>query len=255
MSHQALSTRTPVTVALAWRRSVSTAVGAVLAVAGLCFVLGFVQGPFFAVRCVQISAESRSVAYEVADRIKLPQGANTLFTPLDDIVRAALACARVKQVQVRRKLPGTFVVVLVEYKPAAALRSGQSFVLVAEDGTALVRRQQRPADLPVITGLVSRLECPGQRLSRRQQSILSECIAACRQIGDPGWLEIDVSDSFEVACYTREGVQGKLGTLENLREKILLFAAIYRSLKAEGKNPLYIDVRMMQRPVWRPVTG
>jgi len=93
VSHQALSTRTPVTVALAWRRSVSTAVGAVLAVAGLCFVLGFVQGPFFAVRCVQISAESRSVAYEVADRIKLPQGANTLFTPLDDIVRAALAGA------------------------------------------------------------------------------------------------------------------------------------------------------------------
>jgi len=213
------------------------------------------QGPFFAVQHVRVLAKSASVAHEVADSIQVPPGANTLFTPVDNIVRAALDCPRVKQVRISRKLPGTLIVTLLERQPVAAMQSGRDYVLVDEEGVALIRCQQRPDNLPILVGLVDKIDRPGQRLDKQQQIILAECVAAAAEVGNPGWLEVDFSNPFEIACYTPEGVQGKLGTADNLRRKILLFAAIYRELKTQGKDPLHIDVRIMQRPLWRPVSG
>ena len=122
------------------------------------------------------------------------------------------------------------------------------------------------------------LDHRGLRLTRERGAILAE-VARTRGHFDPEELHYSLRDKgdkvsrasiyrtlpllIEAGILARventdkhahyaSGVLGKLGSPDNLTRKIMMFLAIMEQLEEKGRQAAYIDVRIMDQPVWKP---
>jgi hypothetical protein len=92
---------------------------------------------------------------------------------------------------------------------------------------------------------------PGGRLDADSAELVAE---GARAGGDAALgpdLQVDCTQPLNVRLISG-GVEGFLGATDNLARKVRLFAALLQDLRRQGGDPQYIDVRVMDRPVWKP---
>ena len=224
--------------------------------AALVVVLSFVYGvgtsPYFWVRQVQVIAPSPQLAEQALAQIHVPAEASALFFPAQRLARTVEKSPAIKRAQVERDLPAKLVVHVWPRVPIAAVKCGDQFSLVDEEGVCVRQAAQAPERLMRIYGLVKRQVTPGQRLKDADLDLLTQCMAALKDKQIGSGLVIDFSQRYVIEVCTATGVRGKMGTADNLQRKLMMFAAILEELRQKGHDPEYIDVRIMDRPVWKP---
>ncbi len=217
------------------------------------FALGLAQSPLFWITEVRVDAPDPPLAEAASRVIQVPAQASTLFYPVSAVERQAQQLPQILSVQVTRDLPHRLVVKVTRRLPTVAMQTEAGVLLVAEDGviTNLVPPGQKAPPLPLLIGLAPTSAQPGQRLAPEAASLVAEVGRAAAAHGLGAGLRLDFARPFDVRL-TIEGVEGLLGGSDNLERKLSLFAQVWRELQKQGAHPAYIDVRLMDRPVWRP---
>jgi len=216
------------------------------------FIYGLAVSPYFAIRDVQIRAPDSALAKLALADTKVPSGASTLLYPVQRIAEQLEDCPQIKKVSVERDLPGRLVVHIERRHPIAAIKADSEWALVDEEGICVATTNVLPDSLIYFYGLTNTPLEPGQQLNSSELRLLSETLAGLENVSTTGGLVMDFTDRHLVQIHSPSGVLGKLGSLDNLQRKIMMFVAIMQQIEEKGRQAAYIDVRIMERPVWKP---
>ncbi len=216
------------------------------------FVYGLLGSPYFAIREVHVEAPDSELAKQATGLITVPYGASTLLYPVQRIVQTLDQCPQVQRAWVKRELPSRLVIHVSRRYPIAALQTGGQWALVDEEGVCVGNSAARPPTLIHVYGLLTAPLEPGGRLVDPQLSLLIKTLDAVPDKLLRQGLVMDFTDLHLIQIHSPSGVLGKLGSPGNLKRKIMMFVAIMQQLEEKGKHPAYIDVRIMDRPVWKP---
>ncbi len=216
------------------------------------FAYGLAVSPYFAVRDVQIRAPDSALAKLALAGTNVPSGASTLLYPVQRIAEQLENCPEIKKVAVERDLPGRLVVHIQRRHPVAAIRTDEEWALVDEEGICTTTTNALPDSLIHFYGLADNPIEPGQQLNGSELRLLSETLAGLENYSTTEGLVMDFANRYLIQIHSPSGVLGKLGSPDNLKRKIIMFVAIMQQLEEKGHRPAYIDVRIMERPVWKP---
>ena len=110
----------------------------------------FCTSPLFRVEAVQVERCSQVSPQEVSNSLSLEPNANILLLDLSELAGRARRNPWVQEASIRRLLPHTLLVKVVERRPAGVLLGGDPF-LVSEDGMILASlKGQDSPKLPLI---------------------------------------------------------------------------------------------------------
>jgi cell division protein FtsQ len=110
--------------------------------------------PRFAIRTVLIDGESHRSAARIAELGEITVGSNIFALSLGAAESAIAADPWIERVTVRRKLPSTVQVNVVEREARGLAAIGGDLYLVARNGELFKRLDtEDPADLPLVTGM------------------------------------------------------------------------------------------------------
>jgi hypothetical protein len=90
---------------------------------------------------------------------------------------------------------------------------------------------------------------PGDHLPPWPAWVVAQTTRVANDSGLRGDWHLDCAQPFDLRL-TVGTVEGFLGGTDNLERKVHLFAESLHELKKRGERPAYIDVRVLERPVW-----
>jgi len=216
-------------------------------------LLGVLASDLFIIRQVEVRCGNPSLQAEAAERAGRLPFATIWLPPTRAIERQIGGLPRARTVAIDRELPATLIIVVDARRPAAVVTADGRFMAIDEEGVCLHWTGNPASALPTV-----HLEDPsglevGGRLRdddvRRFAAVLSALAGEHLQAG----ASIDLSHPLRISVFTADGVLGKLGNDELLHEKTLLFGELLASLRADGREPLSIDLRVPSRPSYQPV--
>ena len=235
-----------------WQLRFWQAAKLVAAVVVLSFAYGLGTSPYFSIREVQVIAPEPQLAHQALGQIQIPGEASTLFYPTQKLARTLGEYPGIKRAVVKRDLPSRLVVRVWPRVPVVAVKCSQGFALIDEEGVCVSSASRPPSHLLYIYGLIEDPLAPGEQLGETDQHLLTQCLAGLGDDQIKCGLIVDFSEQYAIQLCTANGVRGKVGTPDNLKRKVMMFAGILKELGRQGKQPAYIDVRVMDRPVWKP---
>jgi len=188
----------------AQRGSIVLALGAAIA---LCSAAWASLGPgwvrarlsslrLFRIETVQVSGNRVLTSAEVLAAAGVRAGESLLGLDLDAARARLVGHARVREASLRRRLPGTVVVEIVERVPCALVRADRDYLVDADGAVVGEAVPGARPDLPVLTGI----EAVAGALTPRGAADLAaglELVAAIHQVGFPALSaigHIDLSD-------------------------------------------------------------
>ena len=224
-----------------------------LLLAGLGGLLvGLAASPLFAIREVQVIAPDPELAALARQALRLPAGASALLYPVAEVERQLRQAPQIRAAWVERELPGRLVVRVERRRPVAAVELPDRFLLVGDDGVILDQRAAGTAPrLPLFCGLSVTALAPGEPLPPAAAELVSEVTGAAQSAQLGPNLRVETAQPLDLRL-TAGATEGLLGSPDNLTRKVLLFAQILQELSSMGHRPAVIDVRVMERPTWRP---
>jgi cell division protein FtsQ len=231
-----------------WRRSFIVAGVAVALAAGAWGGRWYVtHARHFAVRAVRVSPTAHVSADAIVARAGVPLGVNLFAVQRDEVARAVSQEPWVSRAHVRRELPSTLVIDVVEREAACTVALG---ALYLADGDGNVFKRGTPdesAALPVVTGLAREDYLSQPERTRAQIRQVLQALAAWRaNSARPPLGEIHIDRVAGVTLYTDRGVGVRIGAVDGtLAERLSRYDAVSADLADNGAEPrlLYVDNR------------
>lgn len=219
----------------------------------LCALIAWIAfwSPVLSVRRVRLLGAKHTRDAEVIQAAGLDRSDNLLLVSTDEIERAAESLPWIERAQVRRVLPGTLRVRVVERKPAMTLTveagGGRSRWLLDADGRVLAK-SRKTRGLPVLAGMpIGALE-PGAVVGS------DAALSALRAYASmPRGLRRKVVAVFapteERLTFTmRDRTLVRYGAAENLAAKNAVLRSVFAELREQGRVAAYVDVRVPASP-------
>jgi cell division protein FtsQ len=160
---------------------------------------------------VELSGNSNVSRSSVLDIFRPDRGRSILRIPLDERRREIASIPWVEQATVRRALPHTIQVEIVERTPIAFLRDGTEIALVDPHGVILDRPLQGKFHFPVVTGLNA--EMPADEREKRMQLVAGfmQQLGSARAGAVEEVSEVDLSDAHDLRA-SLTGLQPSVAT-------------------------------------------
>jgi cell division protein FtsQ len=220
-----------------------------LAVYGLVRFVG--ASGVFTVNRVTVRGNTRLATGEVLALVDGLKGRNLLSTGLQEWRRRLLASSWVQNATLRRLLPGTIEITVVERRPIGIGRIGGELFLVDDGGTVIDEYGPRYADfdLPVIDGIAGAAAGDAAESDRRRAALAARLFEALR--AEPALArrvsQVDVSDPRNaVVVLDKDTVLVRLGDGEFV-ERLQKYIEIAPALRERVPDMEYVDLRFGER--------
>jgi cell division protein FtsQ len=208
-------------------------------------LFGFVRSPFFNLQQIVVQDNALVSKTDLLALASVGQGTNIFQVPTGSVKKNILLHPLIKQVDIRRQLPSTLIIKVLERKPLAMIPVQDGFVMVDEQGLFLQRSDTWPKNtLPIISGvqlpenlnLGQTIPNPGLIEGLKLlQALPSEMRS---QVG-----ELYCGNRDKLVMYTRDGLEIRLGVVDQAAEK---FALLQQFLSDKNYNPYrqgyYVDL-------------
>jgi cell division septal protein FtsQ len=244
-----------------WRRFVWPALRVIAVLAAAAYVADrgvalVTRAPALRIRHVSVQGTRHLTPNEVLARLKGLTGQNILRADLESWRDRLLEDPWIRQAVLRRVLPSTVEVTIVEREPIGAGRIGDRLFLVAADGTALAHEGPALAryDLPIVDGLHNGPIRVGATVDPGRAGLAASVVRSIRQSPelDGRVSQIDVSnDDDAVVLLSNEGTRVHLGR-ERFEERLRAYLDLSPSLRARVPAIDYVDLRFDARVFVRP---
>ncbi len=196
---------------------------------------------------------------EVLALVGTLRGENILLVNLDEWRRRLLTSAWVEHAALRRILPGTVEILVVERQPIGVARLGSALYLV--DGRGVMIDEYGPQyaelDLPIIDGLASDPQKGGPATDEVHARLAARVLESVRPSKDltRRLSQIDVTDAHDaVVILDGDPALIHLGT-EKFLERLQSYQELAPALRTRVPVIDYVDLRFDERVYVRPATG
>jgi len=237
-----------------WRRSLLVvAVGMTLAASAWAGRWYVTHSRHFSVRQVRVSPTVHVTAEALIARANVPLGVNLFAVQREDVARAVSQEPWVARVHVRRELPSTLMIEVVEREAACSVAFGALYLADADGNVFKRATPEEATGLAVVTG-IGRDEFVSQpERSREQLKQALLAIAAWRARPDgstrPPLGEVHVDRIAGVTVYTERGIGVRLGVIDDtLAARLARYDAVAAALESGGEEPRLVYVDNRARP-------
>jgi cell division protein FtsQ len=235
------------------RGVLALAVAAYAAFRGVALVTA---APALQVTSMTVHGARQLPAREVLDRVRGLRGQNIVRADLERWRTELLKWAWIREASLRRVLPSTVEISIVEREPIGIGRIADRLFLVAADGTTLGPYTTRYADydLPIIDGLHVGPSRTGLLIDEERADLAARVIRSVSREGDlAGRLsQVDVSDAEDaVVMLDDDPARVHLGH-EQFSERLRSYLELAPTLKARVTSIDYVDLRYDARVFVRP---
>ena len=136
----------------------------------------------------------------------------------DEIIDLISVHPFVKEVQIRRQFPNTLEIQIIERKPVGLLVCPDGFIQVSEEGYFLsLIRDIGDYNLPVLSGIsLDELPGPGQLINNPGLNIALQIIKESPVRLLENIVEINIGNEKHILAYTLEGIEIRLGSMDNI---------------------------------------
>ncbi len=206
----------------------------------------------FAVRRIAATGTARITEEQIASVTSWVMGKSLLSLSTAEVKEALLALPCVEEVEVTRGFPNTLEIEFVEYRPVARVqtRSGSTF-LVSDTGQVLEDAQPTESSgLPLLVPDVSYLITVGEKLPAAIADVLPlvEYLRTEEMLTRlPTLRQIAVSAAGCAALILEDGGELRLGTPEDMEQKLGVALDIVQKCLAQGRLIEYIDASVANR--------
>ena len=225
----------------------NVAIGAVLVVSGASMARHFATSDELAVREIAVEGTSATTPEAVRAVLQPFLGRNLAELALDEVAAAATKDPWVKQASVKRILPGTLRVTVVERTPGALALLGGS-VYVVDDGGVVMgpAGPELPYDLPLLVGLDAHRGKDREAALARGIDLLLRLHAAF-----PTWTrgisEVDLSRGDRVVVTRVEGGPQILLDPDRIDRNLGAYLALQPTIARKVGDVNRVDLRWSQR--------
>lgn len=234
-----------------WRR--------VLLLAGVAVVFGgaaygghyyVTHSRHFAVRAVRVTPTAHVTAEALIARAAVPPGVNLFAVDRDEVARAVAQEPWVARAHVRRELPSTLVLEVVERQAACTVALGALYLADADGAVFKRASADEAAALLVVTGLdrdgyVAEPERARAAIKQGLAAVTAWRAGGAREpIG-----EAHVDRTAGVTLYTDGGVGVRVGVVDDtLTDRLRRFDAVAAALQRTGESARLVYVDNRARP-------
>lgn len=202
----------------------------------------------FEVREIRVTGNNSLSREKIVSSAGINPGENIFKLDLKSAAEKIKVISMIKSVDMSRNLPWTVEIRVEERKPVALLPVDSGFIQVDDEGFYIQKGNVGLNGLPVITGLKFEVPSPGGQVKAEK---LVKALEVVR--GFPGELLPLLSEVYtdgdQAVVYTLDGVQCRLGTLADLKQKGEVLVKILGGLKTKDKRIEYIDLSFTGSPV------
>ncbi len=222
-------------------------------------VLGAIASlPVFKIEGVEATG-SRLLSPDEAVRIAdIPLGDSIFLTNFNRARKRLLQIPVVKSVSFIRLLPARVLIKIVERKEAiiCVLKDKQSLILdkdgiVLNPGGVMNPGVAFPdiTNLPVMNGLEESWLDQGKYIRADVGRDVLKLLSEFEGFIVPQKLQIDVADISDINIVVDDVLKVRIGGVDDLKEKMLVFESIYDRVKNKKNDIDYIDISSLQFPV------
>ena len=236
---------------LAWRRSLLVAaVGVTLAASAWAGRWYVTHARHFAVQKVRVSPTVHVTAEALVARANVPLGVNLFAVNREEVARTVSQEPWVARVHVRRELPSTLMIDVVEREAACSVAFGALYLADADGNVFKRATPDEAAGLPVVTGIGREEYVAQPERSREQLKQALRAIAAWRVRADGTTRaplgEVHIDRIAGVTVYSDSGVGVRLGAVDDtLAARLVRYDAVAAALAGGGEEArlFYVDNR------------
>ena len=218
--------------------------------AAVLVACGFLyNAPIFPVKNVEVTGTSRLDAEAVRTLARVPEDATLLRFPADEVAERVEADPWVETASVTRDFPDTMQIRVEEREPAALVDMLDEYLIVDAEGYIIEARSlEETTALVVIRDLEGMDPTPGRRSTSEG---LHNALAVLADLSDElraMTRAVSVATIDETALLTTDGVEIFVGLAEDVAKKDVIAREI---LAEQSGRVVFIDVRSVERPIWR----
>jgi len=222
-----------------------------LVAVGLYF---FIHSPVFGIKNIKVLGNNLLEEEKVLSLSQLTVGQNIMKIKKEEIIKRISVHPFVKEVEIKRRLPSTIEIHVLERKPVGLLVCQDGFIQVSEEGYFLALVHDiGDYFLPVLSGInLEQLPGPGQLIDNEGLNVALGLIKESSPELLNTLVEINIADKRHILAYTMDGIEIRLGSLENITEKLSDLHQILEDFAKKGINAKtieYLDLRFAGPPV------
>jgi len=222
-----------------------------LVAVGLYF---FIHSPVFGLKNIKVTGNSLLEEDKILNLSQLTTGQNIMKIKKEEIIKKISVHPFIKEVQIERHLPNTLEIHILERKPVGLLVSQDGFIQISEEGYFLALIHDiGDYFLPVISGIdLEQLPGPGQLIKNAGLALALNIIKESPQELLDNLVEINIENKGNILAYTIDGIEIRLGSLDNITDKLTDLNRILEDFDKKGinaKNIEYLDLRFSGPPV------
>jgi len=222
-----------------------------LVAVGLYF---FIHSPVFNIKYINVSGTNVLEEEYVLSLSQVRTGQNIMKIKKEEIIKRISVHPFVKDVQVKRRLPNTLEIEIIERKPVGLLVCQDGFIQVSEEGYFLsLVHDIGDYTLPVISGVsLDELPGPGQLINNAGLKVALQIIKESPASLLENIVELNIKNENHILAYTLEGIEIRLGSMDNISEKLTDLEQIIEDFKKngiDGEKIEYLDLRFVGPPV------
>lgn len=218
---------------------------------GMCFVLAcgllvavVVYSHLFTLQRVMVHGNNYLQAEEIEQIGHVYRGQPLFQLQTDEVTEHLLQDLRIESAVVRRELPDTLDISIVERKPIATIATNYGYADLDRQGMVIASyKSLRQVPLPLISGLKLRDKFVGDEVSDQQVMALIQFLQLLDDNALNQLSEVNAARSDAITLYTNSSVQIRLGTLERLEEKAKLTQDFLNALPNSKHDIAYVDFR------------
>jgi cell division protein FtsQ len=222
-------------------------IGALVVIGAIAGAWAVAASPLFHVRDVRVRGNRHLSASEIVRLSGIGSDANLLTIQPNRVLRGLARSPWVRTAEVRRELPWTLIVTVVERRPVGWVRHPGGVAIIAGDGTVLARRKDPPNGIADM-GVWKQEVRPGDHLEG-----LEEPLAVVDSL--PPGLRRQVERASmrrgQVVLRLREGVRVLYGEPRGQQAKNAALAKVLRWAADQGAELAYVDLRVARNPAVR----
>lgn len=210
--------------------------GALLAIA--------VYSPLFSVRDVRIIGNHYMPPDDICRVAGVYPGVPLFQVKTAEMAQLLMKDLRVEQAIVRRSLPSTLEIQIVERRPVATVDCDFGYVDLDREGTVIdAYKTLKKMSIPMVTGIKLQDIYIGDQTTDKNLKAVLTYLYTMKIETSNHISEVSLQNPDDVMAYTTNGVQIRLGTLENLEEKAHLTDSFILDQEIKKRPVEYIDFK------------
>lgn len=210
----------------------------------LALLAVLVYSPLFSVRHIQVIGTKYMPEQDVIRISGAYTGAPIFSLETGEMTKRLKKDLRVEHVVVRRSLPATLEIEIVERRPIATLAADFGYVDLDREGTVIdAYKKLKTMQIPMITGKVVKDLYIGDKTGDADTQKAIHYLMELQESTLSLMSEVSLADAENVIAYTTSGAAIYLGNIDSLKEKAGMTDQFAKDMATSPRPIAYVDFK------------